>query len=51
MLKRKKTEFQPVEGEIVVKSVRRAETQRGQKLLDAMGMDRKLIQDRCVGRI
>ena len=46
MLTRKKTEFQPVEGEIEVKSVRRAETQRGQGLLDAMGMDRKLIQDR-----
>ena len=46
MLTRKKTEFQPVEGEIQVQSVRRAETQQGQKLLDAMGMDRKLIQDR-----
>ena len=46
MLTRKNTEFQPVEGEIQVQSVRRAETQQGQKLLDAMGMDRKLIQDR-----
>ena len=46
MSTRKNTEFQPVEGEIEVKSVRRAETRRGQGLLDAKGMDRKLIQDR-----
>ena len=44
--KRKKKMFQPVEGELEVKTTPRASTARGRKLLDAMEVDNKLLQDK-----
>ena len=44
--KRKKLEFQPVENELRVETRRRAQTRRGQQLLDAKDVDNKLVQDK-----
>ena len=46
MMTRKKAEQRPVEGEIRVEKVRRAETLRGQRLIESMETDKKLIQDK-----
>ena len=45
MIWRKKAQFQPVRGEVVVEP-RRAKTKRGQRMLDSMEVDRKLVQDK-----
>ena len=42
---RRKLEFQPVEGDIVVEKKREAKTNRGRKLLKAMMVEKNLVQD------
>ena len=43
--RRKKLEFQPVETVIRVETRRRAQTRRGQQLLDACEVENKMVQD------
>ena len=43
---KKRLEFQPVEGNISVVKVHAQRTKNGRKLLEAMMVDRKLIQDK-----
>ena len=42
---RRKLEFQPVDGDIVVENKREAKTNRGRKLLEAMMVEKNLVQD------
>ena len=42
---RRKLEFQPVDGDIVVEKKREAKTNRGRKLLEAMMVEKNLVQD------
>ena len=44
--KRQKSEFQPITEDMEIVSKRRAETRKGKVLLEAMGVDKELVQDK-----